>query len=219
MKLFIMIFVMLLSVVATENSSAHGSLESEAEREQIKQMSEEERLLSYFTDNANLSVQIYASAVYNEKDFEKRFGNIDDLSDSEKERVYETILNEIQESEISTCQYVTKGLGVLFNSTHKLVCADVKDVTSSITSMKTYKGLSCHCSYETSSGEVFYMKKYPPPTKECLRFASTEEADVKCLYRSPPEPFANQFQTTSTSEKLKPSFWKWRSLCAPNCLY
>ena len=135
--------------IKAQESDFDYSTDTEREREQIKQISEDEILLSYFTDNSTQSVQIYASVTYDKKNFKKHFAGYSD------------------------CRYVTKGLGVLFNSTHKLACKGIKDVSSSIESINTYKGLSCHCSYKTSSGEVFYMQKYPPPTEECLRFAST----------------------------------------------
>ena len=202
MKFFIAITIMLLSVIIAEDSSAHAtSQEVKAEKEQIKSMSEDEILQSYFTNHNPLSLQIYASAIYDEKDFENRFGNPEKLSDTEKEEMHKAILNEIQESEVSICHYVTKGLGVLFNSTHKLLCKDVKDVSSSIKNIQEYKGVSCHCSYEISPGEVFYIKKYPPPTDECLRFASSTSEKFKCSYESPLEPFSRQFTRNKKNKK------------------
>ena len=188
MKLFIV--TLLLSVVATAvkakeipKQPAKGCLnilgDINAEREQIKKMSEEERLFSYFTADSEQACPIYdTSVIYEEGDFKNRFGNMEELSDLERESVYGSILNEIQDSKISTCHNVTKRTGVLFNSTHKVVCEDIEEVTP----MKEYKGVSCHCFFKASLNEILYVKRYPLPSSKCFL---EESSWNKCFYLPP----------------------------------
>ncbi len=164
-------------------------------------MTEEERLRTYFTTDIEQAMSAYPSVSYGKEDFEKRFGNMDTLSDSEKEKVYEVIFNEIRASGMPRCQYVAEGAGVFLDAAYEMSCEDMEEINP----MEKYEGVSCYCIYQSASDETFYVKAFPPPSIKCLL---GEQSWDECYGRPP-----YQYQPGKTELSLgPPKFWKWRSL-------
>ena len=128
------------------------SFESKSENQHEK---DKERIKIYFTNDVEEAREVSVSLIYNTDDFKRTFGDLNSLSDMEKESVYEKVFNKMI-NETSGCQTIAERTTLVtsLKAIHRQ-CESMEEVSPT----EEYEGVSCHCVYQSASGEILYLRK------------------------------------------------------------